>query len=86
MYAEIDEFFRLVETSDRDPINAQLTGPYASLFRPLIGHSIHTETAEPFHWKGVDALIEDHLEARGSGAYGEGGDAHWGGGHIEFWK
>jgi len=38
VYAEIDEFFRLVEATDRDTINAQLTGPYAPLFRPLIGY------------------------------------------------
>lgn len=86
VYAEIDEFFRLVETDDRDMINTQLTGPYAPLFRPLIGHSIHTETAEPFRWRHIDTLIQDHVEARDSGAYGEDGDTHWGGGHIESWK
>jgi hypothetical protein len=86
VYAEIDEFFRLVETTDREVINAQLTGTYAPLFRPLIGHRIHTGTAEQFHWEGVDALIEEHVEARDTGAYGEDGDDHWGGGHIESWK
>lgn len=86
VYAEIDEFFELVETADRDLINAQLTGTYASLFRPLIGYGIHTETSESFRWTGVDELIEDHVEARDSGAYGEDGDTHWGGGHVESWK
>jgi hypothetical protein len=86
VYAEIDEFFRLVETADRDLINAQLTGPYAPLFRPLIGHRIHTVTADEFRWRGVDTLIEDHVEARDSGAYDDLETAHWGGKHIESWK
>lgn len=86
VYAEIDEFFRLVETTDRDTINAQLTGPYAPLFRPLIGHRIHTGATESLRWTGVDSLIEDHIEARDSGAYDDLETSHWGGTHIESWK
>lgn len=86
VYAEIDEFFRLVQTTDRDTINAQVRGPYASLFRPLIGYRIHTDSAEPFSWEGVDELIKDHVSARDSGAYDDLETAHWGGTHIESWK
>lgn len=86
LYAEIDEFFHLVETVDRDTINAQLTGPYAPLFRPLIGHRILTGTAEQFRWIGVDDLISDHVEARDSKAYDDHVTTHWGGTHIESWK
>lgn len=82
LYAEIDEFFRLVETVDRDTITAQVTGPYASLFRPLIGYRFHTDTTETIKWDGVEALIE----ARDSGAYADQETAHWGGTHIESWK
>lgn len=86
VYAEIDEFFRLVETADRETINSQLTGPYAPLFRPLIGHRIHTDSAEPFQWSGVEQLIKEHVEARDSGAYDDLETTHWGGTHIESWK
>ena len=86
LYAEIDEFFKLVQTADRDTINAQLTGPHAALFRPLIGHRVHTSSADPIEWDGVDALIESHVDARDSGAYDDLETAHWGGTHIESWK
>lgn len=86
IYAEMDEFFGLVESTDRDIINAQLKGPYAALFRPLIGHQIHTETAEPLEWSGVERLIQDHVEARESEAYDDSDTTHWGGGHVETWK
>lgn len=86
VYAEIDAFFNLVATVDRATINAQLTGPYAPLFRPLIGHRFHTETSDPIEWRGVDSLIEDHITARDSGAYDDLETAHWGGTHIESWK
>lgn len=86
IYAEMDEFFRLVNSTPRETINAQLTGEYAPLFRPLIGHQIHTESAEPFQWSGVDELIEDHVEARDSEAYDDYETEHWGGTHIESWK
>mgnify|MGYP006993518075 CR=1 FL=1 len=86
IYAEIDEFFKLVETTDRETVSAQLTGPYASLFRPLIGYRFRTESAAEIEWDGVDALITDHVEARDSGAYDDLETAHWGGTHIESWK
>jgi hypothetical protein len=86
IYAEIDEFFRLVQTTDRETINSQLTGPYAPLFRPLIGHRIHTDSADPLTWSGVEQLIDDHVEARDSGAYDDLETSHWGGTHIESWK
>ena len=86
MYAEIDEFFRLIQTTDRDTITAQVTGPYAALFRPLIGHRVRNDTAEPVEWQGVDALIDAHVEARDSGAYDDLETSHWGGTHIESWK
>ncbi|WP_436903537.1 hypothetical protein [Halovenus halobia] len=86
IYAEIDEFFRLIDSLEREIINAQLTGEYAPLFRPLIGHSIHKDTADPIQWSGVEALIEDHVEARDSGAYDNLEESHWGGTHIESWK
>lgn len=85
-YAEIDEFFKVVQTADRDMIAAQLTGPYAALFRPLIGYRVHTSSADPIEWNGVDALIESHVDARDSGAYDDLETAHWGGTHIESWK
>ncbi|SDY39598.1 hypothetical protein [Halopenitus persicus] len=85
-YAEIDEFFRLVQTTDRETIAAHVTGPYAALFRPLIGHRVHTGGADPIEWQGVDALIEAHVDARDSGAYDDLETAHWGGTHIESWK
>jgi hypothetical protein len=86
LYAEIDEFFRLIQTADRETITAQVTGPHAALFRPLIGHRVHTDSAEPIEWQGVDALIEAHVEARDSGAYDDLETSHWGGTHIESWK
>lgn len=86
VYAEIDEFFRLVDSVDRKTINSQLTGPYAALFRPLIGHRIHTDTADEIQWSGVDSLIEDHLEARDTGAYDDLVTSHWGGTGVESWK
>jgi len=86
VYAEIDEFFHLIQTTDRDTITAQVTGPYAALFRPLIGHRVHTDSADPIEWQGVDALIEAHVEARDSGAYDDLETSHWGGTHIESWK
>jgi len=86
IYAEIDEFFKLIETADRDLISTHLTGPYAPLFRPLIGHRIHTDTADALRWTGVDTLIENHIEARDSGAYDDLETSHWGGTHIESWK
>lgn len=35
IYAEVDELFQLIQTTDRETITAQVTGPYAPLFRPL---------------------------------------------------
>lgn len=86
IYAEIDEFFRLIETADRETISSQLTGPYAPLFRPLIGHRVHTAGADPIKWRGVDELIREHIDAREGGAYDDFETEHWGGTHIEIWK
>lgn len=86
IYAEIDEFFRLIETTDRETIRSQLTGPYAPLFRPLIGHRVHTDGADPIEWAGVGELIREHIDAREGGAYDDFKTEHWGGTHIEVWK
>lgn len=86
IYAEIDEFFRLVETTDRETVSAQVTGPYAPLFRPLIGYRHRSDSAEELRWSGVEGLIDQHIEARDSAAYDDLETVHWGGKHIESWK
>ena len=86
LYAEIDELFRLLVTVDRETINAQVTGPYADLFRPLIGYQMSYDNADSIEWNNVSGLLNDHLEARESGAYDDMTTEHWGGKQIESWK
>jgi len=80
------EFFKLVETANRETVPAQLTGPYALLFRPLIEYQFRTESAAEIEFDGVDDLINNHVEARDSGAYDDFETAHGGGTHIESGK
>ena len=86
IHVELDALFTLVATVDRVDVNAELHGPHERLYRPLIGFGRKPDPSEQLVWEGVDEVIENHLEARESGAYDDSTTEHWGGTYIEGWK
>ena len=86
IYAEVDELFTLVTTTDRVDVNAELHGPYERLYRPLIGFRREPTPSDRIEWTGVEAVVENHLDAKDSGAYDDHTTRHWGGTQIETWK
>jgi len=86
IYAEIDELFRVAEALDDETMHHLASGEYSDFVRPFLGASIEYDPSDPINWNSISGLLDEHLEARESGAYNDLSTEHWGGTHIESWK